>query len=380
MLQWKKKNSEMPADAGENRAGRKRFHSRETGIGGMSMKGKRKLFGVVLLFLCVLLGQRMSADAASRTPVATHGRLAVKGTNLVDAKGKKFQLRGISTHGINWDVGAPFVNKAAFQTLRDDWGANAVRLAMYTAEYNGYCSGGNKNTLKNRIYNGVKYATDLGMYVVIDWHILNDGNPKTHLKDAKSFFAAMSRKYRNQKNVIYEICNEPNGCSWKTIKSYAEPVIREIRKNDPNAVIIVGTPTWSQLGNDVIKNPLKGYKNIMYALHFYANESSHNRYLPSKLNTARKKGLPVIVSEFGLSAASGNGGISTRSADQWMKRLDNANISYFCWSLSNKNESCSLLSSRTKKRSNWKTSELSSAGKYIRNKYRARKRTLGSNS
>ena len=345
----------------------------------MGVKGKRSFFKVLLLLMCLLVCQSMETTAA-KTPVATHGRLSVKGTNLVDTKGKKFQLRGISTHGINWDVGAPFVNKSAFQTLRDDWGVNAVRLAMYTAEYNGYCSGGNKGALRKKVYDGVKYATDLGMYVVIDWHILRDGNPKSHLKEAKSFFNTVSKKYKNQKNVIYEICNEPNGCSWKDVKSYAEQIIKVIRKNDANALIIIGTPTWSQLGDDVTGNPLKGYKNLMYALHFYANESSHNQYLPGKLNTARKKGLAVIVSEFGLSVASGGGGISTKSADKWMKRLNDANISYFCWSLSNKNESCSLLSAKTKKIGKWKTSELSKAGKYIRTQYRARKKALGSNS
>lgn len=90
----------------------------------------------------------------------------------------------------------------------------------YTSEYNGYCSGGSTSDLRNRIYKGVKYATELGMYVIIDWHILNDGNPKSHLSQAKSFFATMSKKYSKQKNVIYEICNEPNGCSWSTIRSY----------------------------------------------------------------------------------------------------------------------------------------------------------------
>ena len=108
---------------------------------------------------------------------------------------------------------------------------------MYTSEYNGYCSGGSKSALRNQIYKGVQYATDLGMYVIIDWHILNDGNPKSHLKEAKSFFKTMAKKYKKQKNVIYEICNEPNGCSWKTIKSYATSVIRTIRKYDKNAIL-----------------------------------------------------------------------------------------------------------------------------------------------
>lgn len=337
---------------------------------------------VIALLFALLPQMQMSIQAAQTTPLGVHGRLSVKGADLMDAKGNKVQLRGISTHGINWDVGYPYVKKEAFQTLRDDWGANAVRLAMYTSDYNGYCSGGDKKALRNRIYQGVRYATELGMYVIIDWHILNDGNPKQNQAQAKSFFSIMSKKYKNQKNVIYEICNEPNGCDWKTIKSYATSVIQTIRSNDKNAIIIVGTPTWSQLGSDgthheVANGPITGYKNLMYALHFYANESSHNKYLPDKLAYARKKKLPVIVSEFGLSKAGGNGGISTTSMEKWFTRLDKSNISYFCWSLSNKKESCSLLSSKTKKTSGWKTTDLSSAGKFVRTKYRARKQTLG---
>lgn len=336
-----------------------------------------------MVFTVAAVQPECEALAATKTPVATHGRLSVKGADLVDAKGRKFQLRGISTHGINWDVGYPYVNKAAFQTLRDDWGANAVRLAMYTSEYNGYCSGGSKAALRTQIYKGVQYATELGMYVIIDWHILNDGNPMAQVTEARKFFGWMAGKYKNQKNIIYEICNEPNGCSWSTIKKYATQVIKSIRKKDKNAVIVVGTPSWSQLGsdgthNEVADNPIKGYKNIMYSLHFYANEWSHNRYLPAKLTYARKKGIAVMVTEFGMSAASGGGGISSANTGKWLTRLDKYNISYFCWSLSNKNESCSLLSSKTKKTSRWKTTELSAAGRYIRSKYRARKKALGS--
>jgi endoglucanase len=349
-----------------------------------NMRGR--VLAIILAFLMIFMlsapDSTVSASAATVTPVAMHGRLSVKGSDIIDSKGNKFQLRGISTHGINWDVGYPYVNKAAFKTLRDDWGANAVRIAMYTSEYNGYCSGGNKAALRQLIYKGVKYATDLGMYVIIDWHILNDGNPMSQLAQAKSFFATMANKYKGQNNIIYEICNEPNGCSWSTIKSYARQVIKVIRKYDKKAIIAVGTPTWSQLGsdgthNEVADSPITGYKNIVYSLHFYANEWSHNEYLPAKLTYARKKGIAVMVTEFGMSAASGGGGISTQNTTLWLKRLNAANVSYFCWSLSNKNESCSLLSPNTKKTSGWKTTDLSAAGRYIRLKYRARKKALG---
>ncbi len=341
------------------------------------------LLAMVMVLTMLVVPITGSNVSAATTPVKKHGQLSVKGANLVDKNGNKFQLRGISTHGINWDVGAPYVNKKAFKTLRDEWGVNAVRLAMYTEEYNGYCNGGNQKELRNLIHKGVKYAKELGMYAIIDWHILNDGNPNQNLDEAKKFFKTMAKKYKDHNNVIYEICNEPNGCSWDDIKSYAKKVIKVIRKYDKDAVIIVGTPTWSQLGsdgtsNEVADNPIKGYKNIMYSLHFYASEDVHSQYLPAKVEYARKKKLPIIVSEFGVSEANGDGSIDTASANKWFKLLDKYNISYFCWSLSNKSEAASLLKNSTKKTSGWKSSDLTAAGKYIKKKYLARKKKLGS--
>ena len=339
------------------------------------------LVAVVIMFTAVMTVNPVQEVYAATTPFKTHGKLKVKGANLVDSKGKKFQLRGISTHGINWDVGEPFVNKNSFKTLRDKWGVNAIRLAMYTDEYNGYCSGGNQEELRKLVDKGVSDATKLGMYVIVDWHVLN-ANPNDHIDEAKKYFKIMAKKYRKQDNVIYEICNEPNNCSWEDIKSYATQIIKIIRKYDKDAIIIVGTPTWSQLGsdgtsNEVADNPIKGVKNVMYALHFYAGEWAHNEYLPAKVKYARQKGLPIFVSEFGVSPASGDGAIDTASADKWFKLLDKYNISYFCWSLSNKPESASLLSPSTTKKSGWTNADLSDAGKYIKKKYLARKKKLG---
>ncbi len=345
----------------------------------------KAIVAVVLSIVTVIsfMPQSMQSAAAEMTPVQIHGKLSVKGTQIVDKNGNAFQLRGISTHGINWDIGSPYVNQAAFQTLRDDWGANAVRLAMYTHEYNGYCAGGNQTNLKNLVYDGVEAATNLGMYVIIDWHVLQDRNPLVYLEQSKTFFNEVSKKYKNYDNVIYEICNEPNGndVTWDVIKSYANTIIPIIRANDPDAIIIVGTPTWSQLGmqghtNEVADSPLTGYSNIVYSLHFYCAESSHTQYLPSKVDYAVSKGLPIIVSEFGMSEASGNGRIDTNQATNWFNKLDGYKIGYFCWSLSNKSESASLISSSCSKTSGWAESDLTEAGKFIRKEYRARKEVV----
>ena len=334
---------------------------------------------VLVLSVVTVLTPAKEAEAAAATAVSTHGKLAVKGTQLVDKNGQPFQIHGVSTHGLQWF--GQYNNKAAYQTLRDDWGANAIRLAMYVDE-GGYYS--DRNGMKKKVTDGVQYATELGMYAIIDWHLLNV-NPKNYTSEAKSFFKEMAQKYKNYDNVIYEICNEPSNCPWSDIKSYATEVIQTIRAYDKDAIIIVGTPTWSQLGNqghtyEPADDPIRGYSNLMYAFHFYASESSHNQWLTAKIGTAIDKGLPVFVSEFGLSEASGNGNVDLNKAAEWMKRCDDRNVSYCVWSLCNKNESSALIKSSCGKTSGWTVDDLTKAGQFIRNHYRSRMENTAENN
>lgn len=303
-----------------------------------------------------------SADKEG-TPLSNHGKLRVEGTDLVDKNGEVYQLKGVSTHGLAWFP--QYVNKEAFQTFRDDWGANLIRLAMYTGESGGYCQDGNKDDLKKLVSSGVDYATELGMYVIVDWHILSDNDPNINKEEALKFFDEMSKKYAGNDNVLYEICNEPNGgTEWGSVKSYAEEVIPVIRKNDKDAIIIVGTPTWSQDVDIAANDPVSGYSNIMYTLHFYA--ATHKDDLRAKLETARSKGLPIFISEFSICDASGNGSIDYDSAAAWFELINKYHISYAGWNVSNKDETSSLIKSSSDKTSGWTTEDLSETGKWLR--------------
>lgn len=318
---------------------------------------------VLALGLCLTGGLQIAEAKTTTYYDASAGRLHVKGTKLVDKKGHEVQLRGVSTHGLSWYP--QYVNDKCFAQLHDKWGANVVRLAMYTEEYNGYCSGDAKNRsdLKKLIKKGVRLAKKHKMYVIVDWHILSDGNPNSHKKEAKAFFREMSREFKGYNNVIYEICNEPNnGTSWKEIKSYARSVISTIRKNDKKAVIVVGTPTWSQDVDQAAIDPIKG-DNIMYALHFYA--ATHKTDLRNKMTAAINKGLPVFVTEYGICDASGNGAIDKREADRWIQTMDEYGVSYIAWNLSNKQESSSIIKSSCPKVSGFKKSELSDEGRWL---------------
>lgn len=290
------------------------------------------------------------------------GALSVNGTQLVDQNGNPVQLRGISTHGLSWFPN--FVDQNAFRQFREEWNVNVMRLAMYTHENGGYCTDGNKENLKNIIYRGVQYATDNDMYVIIDWHVLQEQNPNVYKEEAKKFFSEMSEKYKDYNNVIYEICNEPNGgVGWSEVKSYAEEIIPIIRANDEKAIILVGTPNWSQRVDEAANDPITGYDNIMYTLHFYA--ATHKDDLRNTMVNAINAGLPVFVSEYGICDASGNGGLDKDSAQKWVDTMNSYGVSYICWALANKNESAALIKSSCSKTSGFDDNDLSESGKWL---------------
>ena len=267
--------------------------------------------------------------------VSYNGNLKVEKTNLLNQYGETIQLKGISSHGIQWY--SNYINEANLKTLKNEWGSNVFRIAMYTDE-GGYLTNPN---LEEKVIEYVDMIIKQDMYVIIDWHILKDNNPMTNIDKAKVFFERMAKKYKNTPNVIFEICNEPNGnITWENdIKPYAEEIIKIIRKYSNN-VIIVGTGNWSQDVDKAADNPLN-YSNIVYACHFYAG--THTAWLRDKVNYALNKGIPIFVSEWGTSSADGNGGIYLEESKKWIDFLDEKNISWINWSLTDKNESSALL-------------------------------------
>ncbi len=306
------------------------------------------------------------------TPVAANGRLSVKGANIVNQSGQIFKIKGMSTHGIMWEDFRNILSYNSLKVLRDDWKCNTIRIAMYTAEWGGYTTGSTYAAqAKARVKAGVENAKSAGMYAIIDWHILSDGDPRTHQSQAVAFFKEMANTYKNYDNVIYEICNEPNGgVTWNGgIKSYCQAVVNAIRQYDKNAIIICGTGTWSQDIDKVLGNRLSD-KNCVYALHFYAN--THTDWLRSRLKSCYNSGLPVLVSEFGTCDASGNGGFNKYQTQEWLKLCDSLKVGYINWSAANKSETASAFKTGTDLKSiTAGTSQLTESGKLVRDWYRA---------
>lgn len=290
--------------------------------------------------------------------VKENGWLQVKGTQLCNEQGQPVALHGMSSHGIQWF--GSFAGEPAIQNTAS-YGANLFRVAMYTGE-GGYLS--RPDAIKKQAVAAVDAAIRQDMYVIIDWHILSDGNPKDHLREAEAFFTEMARRYKDQPAVLYEICNEPNGnVDWaRDIKPYAEQVVKAIRAQSEKGVILIGSGTWSQDVHTAAADPVKG-DNLMYTLHFYAG--THGQWLRDRADAAMKAGLPLFVTEWGTSAADGNGGVYLEESGQWMEWMEEMGISWANWSLCDKNETSAALKPGTSPTAKWTDKDLSESGRFV---------------
>ena len=302
--------------------------------------------------------QPESAVSRARGGVAENGWLQVKGAQLCNEAGEAVILRGMSSHGLQWY--GQFTSAQAIRNLAA-CGANLFRVAMYTAE-GGYLD--NPKETREKVIAAVDAAIANNLYVIIDWHILSDGNPMSHQDEAAAFFADMSERYRDCPAVLYEICNEPNGnVTWeRDIKPYAEKIAGVIRERSPRAVILIGNSTWSQDIHIAAKSPLEG-DNFMYTFHFYAG--THGESLRQRLRDAVSNGLPVFVSEWGTSQADGSGGVYLEESAAWLELLDELGVSWANWSLCDKNETSAALRPGTAPDAVWTENDLSESGAFV---------------
>jgi aryl-phospho-beta-D-glucosidase BglC (GH1 family) len=296
----------------------------------------------------------------AQNPVKENGALSVKGNMIVNGEGKQVSFAGNSFFWSNtgWG-GEKFYNESVIKWLHKDWNSTIIRAAMGVEKQGGYFQDPSN---KQRVETVVNAAIEEGIYVIIDWH---SHHAENFVKEAVEFFVDMAKKYGEYDNVIYEIYNEPLDVSWtKDIKPYAETVIAAIRNVDPDNLIVVGTPQWSQDVDSAAANPIKGYKNIVYTLHFYAG--SHKDILINKAKQALNAGIPLMVTEWGTVNANGDGEVDTESVDKWMTFLCEKKLTHCNWSVTDKKEGASILNPGANPYGNWKNNDLTESGKLVK--------------
>jgi len=309
------------------------------------------------------IGGAPSGTTQPSTPVGIHGQLSVSGTHIADKNGDAVQLKGPSSMWLNWEATGYAENKDGVQWLRDNWHASVIRAAMGITPSGAYLSDPDK--AKAQVKTVVQNAIDLGMYVIIDWH---EEHAQDHQAQSIAFFTEMAQTYGSYPNVIYETFNEPLNVNWTTVlKPYHEAVVAAIRAVDPDNIIVLGTPNYSQYVDVAAQDQLAG-TNLMYTLHFYS--CTHGAAFRTRGDYAMSVGLPIFVTEWGATNANGGttGTLCLDEAQLWHDWMNQNKISWTAW----KFDDCTDLSCYFKVGApvdgGWTDDQLNGHGPFVRDR------------
>lgn len=313
----------------------------------------------------------MTAIAHTRnhqtTPFGRHGRLKIQGKDLIDSNGEICQLKGLSSHNIF--CYPEYLNESTITELTDRFGLEIFRFAMYSGfadEKYGYADGDDevRSRAEAMLMDMVNITAKLGIYLIVDWHILLDYDPNMHTDMAISFFEKICPLLKDYDHILYEICNEPNkDCTWSEVCHYANQVIPVIQAIDDTKVIIVGTPVWSQRVDEPAANPLP-YPNLTYTLHFYS-DTHRDELRRLAADAIENSNLPIFVSEFGICDATGSGPVNMEQTNLWIELMDKYHLSYVLWNLSNKDETSAILKPDCKKLTGFTENDFTESGKFL---------------
>lgn len=329
------------------------------------MEKRNIVIGAIVIFLisiAFVISKTYNQNILYESVTKDVSWLKVDSNKIVTESGEQVLLKGISSHGLEWYY--ELLTENAFKYLKKEFDINTFRIAIYPSEKF------DLESIKLKLYPVVDKLIELDLYVIIDWHTLEEADPNVYIENSKIFFAEVSKKYSDSPNILFEICNEPNSnpVTWDNhIKPYAEKIIPIIRANSSKSIIIVGTPDYCKKVNKAADNPLN-HENIVYSAHFYAGV--HGKVLKDNIEYALEKEIPVLVTEWGTTDATGDGKIYEEASKQWIEFLEDKNIGYINWSFCNKKEGSAILNEKyTKEKDKVIHKYLTESGKLVKEIY-----------
>ncbi|WOF22683.1 cellulase family glycosylhydrolase [Microbacterium betulae] len=243
----------------------------------------------------------MLAGAPAGAQTAPLPALHVEGNRVVDATGADQPLQGVSVLAPEQNDVCPSCNSrptSELVALAAEWGSDVVRLpvteigattdlAAYDAEY---------------IAPYVQQAVDLGVYVIVDLHLVRDYGDTAGAvprSTVERFWEYIAPRYGDIPNVVFEVFNEPiDPASWATWKAYIQPVVDTIRVSAPDTLLLMGSPQWSTMLGGALSDPIDD-DNTAYVYHLYPNQGAPTEaLLDAKFGDAAEE-IPVVVTEFG---------------------------------------------------------------------------------
>ena len=255
---------------------------------------------------------------------------------IYDATGKEVILKGVVLPNVDTIQFGAAVNETTLKSLRDNLGVNMIR---FTLSPNSDIEWGKAFY---RIKTTITTATELGIYVIINWGIMKstEGDPRTTLDSnnyqgvttANNFFKSIAEYSKNNPYVLFELCNEPyvkNGDSkyenlntWNAVKEYSDVIIPIIREYSDNIIIVAGKS--GVILNEIVNDPITKYSNIAYTFHMYPYNYKFATY-KSQLEAMIAKNLTIIATETSIM----NAALTEKNITQYDKAKMDEYLNFF---------------------------------------------------
>lgn len=297
------------------------------------MKG---IFKIVFIFMLL-----------SVTALAQSGRIQVEKNQFVTANGEAIVFRGLDASDLYKLKKDGHWNKAYFQEIKN-WGANLVRLPVHPMHWRDL----GKDAYLKALDQGVQWAREIGLYVIIDWHsignlrseLFQDPMYETTRKETFEFWQTIASRYKDDTTVaFFELFNEPTThrgqlgtCTWAQWRELMEELIVIIRAHEAKAIPLVAGFNWAYDLTDVATNPINA-EGIAYVSHPYPMK----REKPWQAQWTKDWGFvsekyPLFLTEIGFCGEGERGAhipvISDESYGEAITTYcDERKISYSIW-------------------------------------------------
>jgi hypothetical protein len=294
------------------------------------------------LGLAVAMGLNLAANIQP-AHAAPPPKLKVVGNKFKDPVGNSVVLRGVSLTEIR-HMEEAYGHKFMIDLLTNKdqgWYTKILRIPVGGDRWNT----SNFDELFNRYLKPtVDYATEKGLYVIIDWHYIAD--PRNHQQDTLAFWQYIAPKFAAYGNVLYETFNEvsvnaTNGMNWSAWKQVAQPWVNAIRQAGAPNILLMCAPHYCQHTREAASDPFydpmfPNQPNIAYVTHiypeYYSRGSNLNDY-DYELKPVLER-FPMIVTEWGWDSDYTNNEIAGdlySYGNRFKEYVDRNRMSWTSW-------------------------------------------------
>jgi endoglucanase len=283
------------------------------------------------------IGAPLNSPAAKQLPL-----ISVKGNTFVDPQGKTVLFRGLSISDPDKIEHQGHWSKQHFMKVKE-MGAMFIRIPVHPVAWRERTP----EQYLRLLDQAVEWCTDLGMYIIIDWHSI--GNLKTGLfqdpmyttseQETYEFWRTIARHFQGNNTIaFYELFNEPTiyqgelgTVSWSDWRKINETMIDIIRAYDNETIPLVAGFDWAYDLTPLNIEPIRA-ERIGYVTHPYP----HKRTQPWEPKWEENFGFaasryPLIATEIGFTM--GKEGMAENGAygKAIISYLEGRGISWVAW-------------------------------------------------